>query len=75
MLAIASAAKQENKKNTDRKEISNFVFADDIIIYVENLKKKERRKKEKTAKTPGHTAISKMEPTLKNLLYNEGNSA
>ena len=53
--------------NTEGKEIHNFVFSDDMIIYVENLKKKTNKQK-KPSKTPGHTAIFKMdnqqEPTV-----------
>ena len=42
MLALASVAQQKKKKkkNKDWKEINNFVFANDMIIYVENVEKK-----------------------------------
>ena len=31
--------------NTEGKEIHNFVFSDDMIIYVENLKQTKKQKK------------------------------
>lgn len=50
IVLLAMAKRSKHKKiSTDRKEISNFVFADDIIICIEILKKKKERKEEKTA--------------------------